>query len=209
MTAEERERVHVRMIEWVHMTPQQRTQARINFQQSRDVSKEERQARWQAYQALPEERKRELARRAAPASAASAAIAGQPRVPTPLDEVRPKSNLVRAAGTSPANGGTASAMAVQARPGATTTLLTTPTHPPSHQQTGQPKIAGGPGDVDDATLLPKRGPQGAPLQLPRKPTASPPKPPAAPVVLPASGANPPAASPSAPAPLPAATASRP
>jgi hypothetical protein len=33
--------------------------------------------------------------------------------------------------------------------------------PPAHHQTGMPKIAATPGFVDPATLLPKRGPQGA------------------------------------------------
>ena len=50
---------------------------------------------------------------------------------------------------------------VQAKPGATTTLITRAPEPPRHQQTGLPKIAATPGFVDKSTLLPQRGPQGA------------------------------------------------
>ena len=50
---------------------------------------------------------------------------------------------------------------LQARPGATTTLISKQPAPPPHQQTGLPKIAATPGLVDRATLLPQRGPQGA------------------------------------------------
>lgn len=49
----------------------------------------------------------------------------------------------------------------KAKPGATTTTLTTRATPPPHHQPGLPKIAATPGSVDPATLLPKRGPQGA------------------------------------------------
>jgi hypothetical protein len=50
---------------------------------------------------------------------------------------------------------------VQAKPGASTTLIGKPAAPPAHQQTGMPKIAASPGFVDRNTLLPLRGPQGA------------------------------------------------
>jgi hypothetical protein len=50
---------------------------------------------------------------------------------------------------------------VRAGPGATTTPITRRPAPPSHLQTGLPKIAATPGFVDKATLLPQRGPQAA------------------------------------------------
>ncbi len=50
---------------------------------------------------------------------------------------------------------------VQARPGATTVLVTRAAPPPNHQQPGLPKIAATEGFVNPATLLPKRGAQGA------------------------------------------------
>ena len=51
--------------------------------------------------------------------------------------------------------------AQQAKPGATTTAMTSRPQPPAHQQPGLPKIAATPGFVDPSTLLPRRGPQGA------------------------------------------------
>ena len=50
---------------------------------------------------------------------------------------------------------------VQAKPGATTTLMTTSAEPPAHHRPGQPKIAALPGQVDPSTLLPQSGPQAA------------------------------------------------
>ena len=105
MAPDEQQRANQRMGEWARMTVAERTQARMNFQETRNVSKEERDARWQAYQALPEEKKRELAakRIVAPTSAASANVAVVRRhSPPPLDTVQPKNNVVGAAASAPA-----------------------------------------------------------------------------------------------------------
>ncbi|MGN6528952.1 MAG: DUF3106 domain-containing protein [Burkholderiaceae bacterium] len=154
---EEQQRATQRMVEWAHMSVAQRTQARANYQALRNVSPAEREARWKAYQALPEEKKRELAKRAAaPASAASGTLAARRHVPPPLGTVQPKTNVV---GHAPA--GSAPLLATPIRPGATTPLLTRRATPPAHQRDGQPKIAAGPNAVDRTTLLPKRPPSGA------------------------------------------------
>jgi hypothetical protein len=50
---------------------------------------------------------------------------------------------------------------VQARPGASTNLVSKQPTPPLQLQTGLPKITATPGFVDSQTLLPRRGPQGA------------------------------------------------
>jgi len=50
---------------------------------------------------------------------------------------------------------------VQAKPGATTNLMSRSATPPTHQQPGLAKIAATPGLVDSVTLLPRRGSQGA------------------------------------------------
>ena len=100
MKPDEQQRANQRMGEWAHMTVAERTQARMNFQEASSLSKEEREARWKAYQALPEEQKRELAakRVAARASAASAPTAAvRHHVPAPLDTVQPKNNVIGAA----------------------------------------------------------------------------------------------------------------
>ena len=144
------------MGEWARMTVAERTQARMNFQETRSLSKEEREARWKAYQALPDEKKRELAakRVATPASAASASVAVVRRhVPPPLDTVQPKNNVVGP--TVPVHTAAGSAPAAAQRPGVTTTLMTRRATPPAHQHDGAPKIAAGPNSVDRTTLLPK------------------------------------------------------
>ncbi len=156
MPPDEQQRANQRMVEWAHMTAAQRVQARRNFQETRNVSKEEREARWKAYQALPEEKKRELAakRAAAPASAASTTVAVRRHVSPPLYSVQPKSNVISPA--APARTAASSAPpGTPARPGVTTTLLTRRASPPAHQHDGGPKIATGPNSVDRTTLLPR------------------------------------------------------
>ncbi len=159
----EQQRVSSRMTEWVKLSPAQRGQARMNYQEVRQLTKEERQARWEAYQALTPEQRSKLAARAAPATAANAARNGdaaRKAAPTPRDAIQAKTNLVpntsyaappRAVGPT----------VVQAQPGATTSLISKRPAPPSHQQPGLPKIAASPGFVDKSTLLPQRGAQGA------------------------------------------------
>src|SRR3990167_8682327 len=57
--------MHSRMNEWVSLSPQQRAQARLNFgktkELSRELTPEEKKAKWQAYQALSAEEKQKLA----------------------------------------------------------------------------------------------------------------------------------------------------
>ena len=156
MGAEEQQRANQRMGEWSHMTVAQRTQARMNFQETRSVSKEEREARWKAYQALPEEKKRELAakRVASPASAASATVALRRHAPPSLGSVQPKNNVLGAAASVRSAAGSAPGGSSQ-RPGVTTTLMTRRATPPAHQHDGGLKIAAGPNSVDRTTLLPK------------------------------------------------------
>lgn len=155
MPADERQRLQARMAEWVRMTPAQRATARLQFQEVKRLPAEERQARWQAYQELSPEERRKLAQSAKPAArAASAALA---RVKADADTG--KRNIVGAPAAAPAR--VVSPTVVQARPGATTTTMTTRAAPPLHNQAGLPKIAATPGFVDPDTLLPQRGPQGA------------------------------------------------
>ena len=154
--AAEQSRIQERMTEWARLTTQERGQARLNFQEAKQFNATDRKARWDEYQALPPEKKQQLAARATPApAAASAALKA-----TAARESQTKSNIV----PNPALATPPSVVApavVQARPGATTTLITKRPTPPSHQQTGLPKIAATPEFVNKATLLPQRGPQGA------------------------------------------------
>ncbi|VTU35623.1 hypothetical protein H4CHR_03704 [Variovorax sp. PBS-H4] len=70
----EQEILHSRMTEWATLSNQQRSQARFNFAEVKQVPVDERKAKWEAYQALSEEEKRELAARAKPRPGAAASI---------------------------------------------------------------------------------------------------------------------------------------
>lgn len=164
MPPAERERVQARMTDWARMSPQQRGQARMAYQEAKEVAPQDRQARWEAYQALSAEQKRQLQAKAArpvPPAAPKAAVPPPPRNNTDRsDRPQDKSNIV----PNPAFAAPPKAVAptvVQAQPGATTNLMSKRPAPPAHQQTGLPKIAATPGLVDKTTLLPQRGPQGA------------------------------------------------
>ena len=168
MSADEQSRVQARMAAWARLSPQERGQARLNYQGAKQVPAEDRQARWESYQALPPEQKRQLAARAVPpaATASSSAFANAARKPaspgTSLGRETPqaKSNLVPnpAFAVPPKQ---VEPTVTRAGPGATTTLMSKRPVPPSHQQTGLPKIAATPEFVNKATLQPKRGPQAA------------------------------------------------
>ncbi|MEK8050737.1 DUF3106 domain-containing protein [Ideonella sp. DXS22W] len=161
MPADEQQRVQARMAEWARLSPAERTSARLNFQETKQLSREEKQARWEAYQALPAEERQALAARSRPAGADNKAKPAA-SAPAPIYVAQPKQNLVPkpAAASAPLIKPVAPTI-VQAKPGATTTLMTQTPTPPAHQQPGQPKIAAKPSQVDRSTLLPKTGPQAA------------------------------------------------
>lgn len=76
----EQARLHSRMAEWVALTPQQRTQARLNFFETQALPVDDKKAKWEAYQALPAEEKRKLAAAAKPpAPPTAAAVQPVPR----------------------------------------------------------------------------------------------------------------------------------
>jgi hypothetical protein len=52
--------MHARMSEWVSLSPVQRTQARLNFNASQSLPKDEKKAKWDEYQSLTAEQKRQL-----------------------------------------------------------------------------------------------------------------------------------------------------
>ena len=65
MKPDEQARVHERMVEWVKMTPEQRTQVRRNFARAQKIDPTQKSAQWEEYQQLPDEQKKELAAKAA------------------------------------------------------------------------------------------------------------------------------------------------
>lgn len=164
MTAEEQQRVRERMQEWARMSPEERGRARLQFLEARQISGAERQALWEAYQALPPEQRRELAKRAEPGK--------RPATPTMAASApTTKSSIVRVPPSAPVLKPVAPTV-VQAAPGATTTSVARPPAPPLHQQPGLPKMAATPTFVDKNTLLPKRGAQGAATTRPAAATST-------------------------------------
>lgn len=163
MSPDERNRLDGRMADWARLSPQERGRARLNFEEAKQVPAKDRQARWEAYQALPPEQKRALAERAVPPPPGRGDNATR-RVGAPdraeRSEPQTKSNIVPNP-TYAARPRPVAPAVMQAQPGATTTLISKRPSPPAHQQIGLPKIAATPGFVDRSTLLPQRGPQGA------------------------------------------------
>lgn len=162
LPAAEQQRISERMTEWTKMSPSERGQARLNFQNARQLAPAERQERWQAYQELTPEQRRKLAARAAAPAAPSTRGPEATRRATQAsrDGVQAKSNIVPNPNFAAAPRPVAPTV-VQAAPGATTSLISKRPTPPVHQQPGLPKIAATPGFVDKQTLLPQRGAQGA------------------------------------------------
>lgn len=172
---DERARITARMSDWARLTPAERGQARIRFEEVRQVPAPDRNARWEAYQALPADAKQQFAARAASAAGSTPAA----RISRPARDAREaKVNVVPSAAQAQPPKQVAPTL-VQAGPGATTTLITRRPAPPVHQQTGMPKIAATPEFVNRSTLLPRSGPQAAAVAQPSTPVvprAAPPPP---------------------------------
>ena len=68
--------LHFRMKEWASLTSKEREQARLNFAQTKKLSSDDKQSKWEAYQALSPEEKQKLAaiNKATPVAGAAPAI---------------------------------------------------------------------------------------------------------------------------------------
>ncbi|RZL03784.1 MAG: DUF3106 domain-containing protein [Rubrivivax sp.] len=166
----EQQRMQERMTQWSKLPAQQRGEARLRFQQTRQLSPEERQKKWASYQALSPEQRGELAQQA---RRKQQPVVLSDNMPGPRElgqqtarrhrENQPinKSNWVPGASpNNPAPVAVAPSL-IKAGRGATTSLVSQRPTPPLHQQTGLTKIAGNKGFVDPVTLLPRKGAQGA------------------------------------------------
>ena len=100
LSPEGKQKLHERMAEFSRLTPEQKKTARENFRKAYEVPAEQRQAKVQKYQELPEDKKRELADRAATQRPKRRAA----RTPTP-----------RSTGTATGQDGTAEAVTTSAR----------------------------------------------------------------------------------------------
>ena len=184
LSAAEQQRVQDRMTQWAKLPPQERGEARLRFQQTRQLTADERQQKWAAYQALPAEDRQDLTQQAkrkakpvfladnmvGPRESRQAFASKRNNAQVVSDK---KSNVVPNAlsATAPAQTVVRPTM-VKAGAGATTSLVTQRPTPPLHQHTGLTKIAATKGFVDPVTLLPKKGAQSAAMaSLPAAPTA--------------------------------------
>ncbi|WP_353131748.1 DUF3106 domain-containing protein [Limnohabitans sp.] len=61
LSAEDQATVQGRMREWAALSPQQRTAARLNYADAKQLLQEDKKAKWEAYQALTPEAKQKLA----------------------------------------------------------------------------------------------------------------------------------------------------
>lgn len=181
----EQQRVQERMTQWSRLPAQERGEARLRFQQTRQLTADERQQKWAAYQALPAQDRQDLVQQAkrkakpvfladnmvGPREARQAYANKQRNVAQAASDK--KSNVVPNAMSSTAPTQTAvSPTMVKAGSGATTSLVTQRPTPPLHQHTGLTKITASKGFVDPVTLLPKKGAQSAAMaSLPATATA--------------------------------------
>ncbi|MEO5882913.1 MAG: DUF3106 domain-containing protein [Caldimonas sp.] len=159
---QERARIAGRMNEWARLTPAERGEMRLRYQEAQQVPAPARSARWQEYQNLPPDAKQQLADRAATsaAPAKAGAVPGARPAPNNREGSQAKANVVPNP-TLAQRPKPVAPTVVQAAPGATTRLITRPVTPPEHQQSGMPKISATSEFVNRSTLLPRRGPQAA------------------------------------------------
>jgi len=71
LSPEGKERLHARMAEFIKLTPEQRRTARENFQRAYELPIESRESAVQQYQALPDDKKKELTERSQQRKAAA------------------------------------------------------------------------------------------------------------------------------------------
>ncbi len=168
MPVDERQRVQDRMTEWARMTPDERGRARLQFQEVRQISPQDRQARWDAYLALPADERRALAKSAStvPPAPKRATTAQVGKSLASMAEPQNQKVNVLSVPTRQSAPKSIAPTVVQAKPGASTTLITKTATPPPHAQVGQPKIAVSQDVVDRRTLLPQAGLQGSAVVAP-------------------------------------------
>lgn len=77
MSVTEQAKLHEHMVQWAALTPRQREQARLNFAETKQITPQQKNEKWQAYQALSAEEKQKLAKSAQP-KPPSTALAAQP-----------------------------------------------------------------------------------------------------------------------------------
>lgn len=93
---QEQQKMHERMREWVHLGPRERALARLEYARAQTLSVDERRMRWQAYQALSKDERKQLADQS-PRQVKGAAIAVRP---VPADKITPPDQSAQNTGRS-------------------------------------------------------------------------------------------------------------
>ncbi|WP_290874223.1 DUF3106 domain-containing protein [Aquabacterium sp.] len=175
LSAAEQQRMQERMKQWANLPPSERGEARLRFQQTRQLSPSERQEKWAAYQALPATDRDDLSRQAqrkakpvflpdnVPGPREAGQVYGAKRQAQNSNDR--KVNVVPGTATQVPPTVVAPAL-VKGGPGATTNLVTQAPSPALHQHTGLTKITASKAFVDPVTLLPRKGAQSAAMQAP-------------------------------------------
>jgi len=80
LSSKEQATLHERMASWATLSPQQRAQARLTFNETKSIGADEKKTQWEAYQALSEDDKKKLAAQQTTGiqGAATASIAPSP-----------------------------------------------------------------------------------------------------------------------------------
>ena len=86
LSTKEQAILHERMAEWASLSPRQRAQARLNFNQTKTLDADAKKTQWEAYQALSPEDKKKLAAQQTTGirGAATASQAASPNKVIPL-----------------------------------------------------------------------------------------------------------------------------
>lgn len=61
LSPKEQSTLHERMANWAALSPQQRAQARLTFNETKSIGADEKKSQWEAYQALSNDEKKKLA----------------------------------------------------------------------------------------------------------------------------------------------------
>jgi Protein of unknown function (DUF3106) len=160
MSAEDQRRMQDRMDEWSRLTPTQRAQTRLQFQETRSTSDQEKRERWAQYQTLSPEQKTTLQNKgSAPGAKASDAVAATDRLnATKASETTNGGSPPKAASPTAAATGArlVNPVVVQAKAGATTTLMNKAQPESLRNSAAKPQgLLSLPPSFDNRTLLPK------------------------------------------------------
>jgi hypothetical protein len=93
MSVDEQTKLHARMAQWAALSPRQREQARLNFAEAKISYPENKNSKWQAYQALSAEEKQKLAK-SAQTKPPRTALAPRPAASDQLGLVLPQKRIL-------------------------------------------------------------------------------------------------------------------